>query len=272
MQPLVSGEGVRLDLPLAGPGSRGIATVIDLAVQVVALMLASVLVGLASAGGGPAAAAAVFVTLLVLIFGGYPIVSEWLSRGRTLGKLVMGVRVVRDDAGPIGFRHALVRGLCSLVLEKPGILIPLGTAAGLFTATGSSSWKRIGDLLAGTLVIQDRRPGELTPLPWLSPPAALWAWAQSVDMSALDDAFALTLRRFVQRARTLTPAARAQLENQLANRLLAMLTPRPPVGVPAETLLITVLAERRRRANAHPEAGSWPPSALPAPDPSVIYR
>ena len=61
---------------------------------------------------------------VVLVFAGYPILMEWLTRGRTLGKIWLGLRVVRDDGGPIGFRQALVRGLAGLLIEKPGLLVP----------------------------------------------------------------------------------------------------------------------------------------------------
>lgn len=237
-----------LDLPLAGPGSRAIAALVDLAVQLMVLFFATAIVGILAGSTDSAAAAAVFVTVLVLTLGAYPVLSEWLSGGRTLGKVVMGLRVVRDDAGPIGFRQALVRGVCSLVLEKPGVLIPIGTAAGLLTATASPSWKRIGDLLAGTVVIQDRGGDLLPGSSWLAPPPALWAWCQSADLRGVDDELALLLRSFVGRAHALLPAARADIEWRLARRIAAVVVPPPPGGIPPETLLVTVLAEHRRRA------------------------
>jgi uncharacterized RDD family membrane protein YckC len=104
---LVSGEGVRLALAPAGVGSRVIAAIIDGAIQELALLLL-VLLDIALAGSADAAAlGALIVIEVILVLAGYPIVSEWLSRGRTVGKLALGLRVVRDDGGPIGFRHAL---------------------------------------------------------------------------------------------------------------------------------------------------------------------
>jgi uncharacterized RDD family membrane protein YckC len=137
---VVSGEGVAFDLPRAGIGSRTVATVIDLVLQFLAI-LALTLIDTALAGGAAdsAGVTAVLIVELVLVIAGYPIVCEWMTRGRTLGKLWLGLRVVRDDGGPIAFRHALVRGLSGLILEKPGIVVPgLGAAAGLITTVFST--------------------------------------------------------------------------------------------------------------------------------------
>lgn len=246
MQTLVSGEGVELDLPLAGPGSRAVAAAIDLAVQGFATFVVFVVIGVAAPNADTAAIAAFTILLVLVVFGGYPVVMEWTTRGRTLGKAAMGLRVVRDDAGPIGFRQAFVRGVCSLVLEKPGMLLPLGTAAGLVTATSSPSWKRIGDLLAGTVVIQDRGAPILPATP-VAPSAWLWEWATRADLSGIDDDLALALRGFVARAHQYRDAARDAVEADLAARVLAVVSPPPPLSAPG-ALLVTVLAERRRRA------------------------
>lgn len=244
----MSGEGVELDLPLAGPGSRAVAAAIDLAAQLFALVLVLVFIGIAGARADGAAITAFVILLVVLVFGGYPVVMEWSTRGRTIGKLAMGLRVVRDDAGPIGFRQALVRGVCSLVLEKPGMLLPIGTAAGLVTASSSPSWKRIGDLLAGTVVIQDRR-GAIHPAVPVAPSPWLWEWVTGADLSRLDDELAVALRTFVARASGYRAGARAAVEVDLAARVAAVVSPPPPPAPPG-ALLVTVLAERRRRAGS----------------------
>lgn len=262
---VVSGEGVALDLPLAGPGSRVVAAAIDLAVQLVAALLAVTVLSLVAPGADTAAITAAVILVVVLVFGGYPVVSEWLGRGRTLGKLAMGLRVVRDDAGPIGFRQALVRGICALVLEKPGMLLPLGTAAGLVTATASPTWKRVGDLLAGTVVVQDR-PAPLLPAAPVWPHPALVPWVTTVDLGGVDDDLALALRTFVTRAHGYRAAARTAVEAQLQARVLAAVDPPPPPGVPPAVLLTAVLAEHRRRGTAvTPVTPGTPPVAAARP-------
>jgi len=133
---VVTGEAVALDLRIAQLPSRLTAAVLDLLLMVAAyggLTAAVLYAGLSDAD--PALTAAVSLSLLVLVFLGYPVAMETLTRGRTLGKMALGLRVVRDDGGPIAFRQALVRGLVGLVLERPGlILLGFGPAVGMSVA------------------------------------------------------------------------------------------------------------------------------------------
>ncbi len=267
---VVSGEGVELALAPAGVGSRVIAATVDAALQAVALLVL-VLLDITVAGGADSASlAAVLVVEVVLVLAGYPIVCEWLTHGRTLGKAAMGLRAVRDDGGPIGFRQALVRGLAGLILEKPGLLMPLTTAAGVVVISSSAREKRIGDMLAGTVVLNERAgQPPLAPAPiWVAPP--LQPWALAVDLHRLDDRLALHVREFVTRAHAMTPAAQFALGEDLRARLLAVLAPPPPIGTPTPVLLQAVLAERRRRASlpatgATPTPASYVPPGMPPP-------
>jgi uncharacterized RDD family membrane protein YckC len=245
---LVSGEGVALDLARAGVGSRIVAAGLDLLVQLGALLVLLIVDGVVGAGDDALLTALVLVEL-VLVVAGYPIVAEWLTRGRTLGKAAMGLRVVRDDGGPIAFRQALVRGLAGLLIEKPGLLAPLSTAAGLLTMVFSSTSKRIGDFMAGTFVVNERAaaPSALM-APVLEIPPPLRGWAASLDLTRLDDQLALGLRQFVLRASQFSPAAREGMGADFRSRVLAVISPPPPAGTPTPALLVAVLAERRRRS------------------------
>jgi len=257
MSGLVSGEGVAIELRHAGVGTRTVAAVIDVAVQFAGLLL--VIIITANIGQGDSAAvAAVGLVELVLVLAGYPIIFEWLSRGKTVGKYAMGLRVVRDDGGPIGFRQALVRGLAGFILEKPGIALGgLGIAIGLITMATSSASKRVGDMMAGTFVVNERAGADtaLRPVSFWVPPA-LYGWAQSLDLSGVDDQLALQLRQFAVRAREMSPGAQVALGEQFRVRVLAATAPPPPPGVPTPVLLTTVLAERARRATP-PVAIGW---------------
>jgi uncharacterized RDD family membrane protein YckC len=261
---LVSGEGVRLDLAPAGVGSRVIAALIDLFVQG-GILTALLLIDAPFLGSGDsAAAAAVGVSELVLVLAGYPIIMEWLTRGRTVGKIALGLRVVRDDGGPIRFGAALVRGLAGLILEKPGLFFPLSTLAGVITISSSAREKRIGDMMAGTVVLNERSAAAAEPgwVPgWV--PVPLQPWTLALDLHRFDDRLALTTRQFVTRAYQMTPAAQAALGEDLRARVLAVTAPPPPPGTPTPTLLMSVLAERRRRAT-HPVAPP-PPAFSPPP-------
>ena len=249
---VVSGEGVALALPHAGVGSRMVAATIDFAVQAAAAVVLLTITANVAAGADSAALAAVIVTEVVLVVAGYPILSEWLTRGRTLGKLCLGLRVVRDDGGPIGFRHALVRGLAGLVLEKPGLAFPLSTALGVLTMIFSRRDKRLGDMMAGTFVLNERAGTRATVIaaPRFGVPVELQGWASTLDLNRLDDGLALAVRQFLMRAHQMTPAAQHELAESLRARLAAVTAPPAPPGTPTAWMLSAVLGERRRRADA----------------------
>jgi uncharacterized RDD family membrane protein YckC len=266
---IVSGEGVGLDLAHAGVGSRVVAAVIDVALQIIAGIAVIAITAQLAGGADSAAIAAVIVTELVLIVAGYPILMEWHNGGRTLGKLCMGLRVVRDDGGPIAFRQALVRGLAGLVLEKPGLAFPFTTAAGILTMLFSAREKRIGDMMAGTFVLNERAGPQRSSMPQqFLVPYHLQSWAQTLDLSRLDDQLALAVRQFVVRAQDMFPAAQVSLGESLRARVEAVTAPPPPPGTPTPWLLTTVLAERRRRADlatAQPPAPHQSPYPYPYP-------
>ncbi|HEY1486337.1 MAG TPA: RDD family protein, partial [Micromonosporaceae bacterium] len=227
-------------------------------------LIAAVIITSEFGAGDGDAQGALELAELVVILAAYPIIFEWLTHGRTLGKMALGLRVVRDDAGPIGFRQALVRGLAGFLLEKPGIALGgLGLVIGSVTIGVSSSSKRLGDMMAGTFVVNERA-GTATTLrspDWWVPPA-LYGWAQALDLSRLDDRLALGVRQFVLRAGQMSPGAQIALGEQYREQVLAVIAPAPPPGVPTPLLLTTVLAERRRRAELMPIMA---PSNLPTP-------
>ena len=276
---LVSGEGVAYELTHAGAGSRIVAATIDLAIQFAGL---TVLLSLDTALAGTsdsAALTALAIVEVVLVLAGYPVVLEWLTRGRTLGKLCMGLRVVRDDGGPIGFRQALVRGLAGLILERPGLLAPATTSVGIATMMISSGEKRIGDMMAGTFVLNERSGAHHSVAARdFYVPYELQPWAAALDLSRLDDRLALGVRQFVLRAQEMTPPAQAALGEQLRAAVEAVIAPPPPAGAPTPAVLVAVLAERRRRSEASAamrrQRPAWPgpvpawPDAPAAPAPT----
>jgi uncharacterized RDD family membrane protein YckC len=259
-QQLVTGEAVAVDLQLAGAGSRGIAAMVDIGLVLVAQLLVLLLLLAIGPGSNTAAISTVIVVTEILIVLGYPVITETLTRGRTLGKLMMGLRAVRDDGGPIRFRHAFVRGLVGVFLDKPGITLAL---AAFIPMVIDPRHKRLGDYAAGTLVLQVRVPTQPNLDVQMPPPLA--GWASTLDLSGVDDGLALAIRQYLSRAAALTPEARAGVEAQLIGQLAGRIAP-PPPGAPAWAVLTAVLAERRRRA-AHP--GPSAPIAPASPPPPV---
>src|SRR5699024_9499252 len=99
----------------------------------------------------PALGQAIALVLFVLVVFGYPVTWESLWRGRTPGKAALGLRVVGADGGPERFRQALFRALAGFV----EIWMFFGSLA-LITSLVSRQGKRLGDIFAGTLVVQER--------------------------------------------------------------------------------------------------------------------
>ncbi|MCU1603364.1 MAG: domain containing protein [Frankiales bacterium] len=273
MSQLVTGEAVALDLREAALPSRLLAAFIDGLVQGGVFYF---LVFVFLAVGAPSAAAGVAITI-VLFLGtglGYPVAMETLWRGKTLGKAAMGLRVVRVDSGPIVFRQAFVRVIIGLFVELPGITL---YSAGVICSLVNSRGKRLGDLAAGTIVIQERVTGGTQQFYAVMPPPLI-PWAQTLDLSGLPDDLALSVRSFLARAPQMSDASRADLGGRLAAAVGAVTAPPPPPGTPGWAYLTAILAERRRRAELAavpvppPSYAPAPPAlqASPQPDPPAV--
>lgn len=258
MTDLVTGEAVVLELRLAKLASRALALAIDLMVQLALLFVVAFVAAGVAAGADDALAAAIGLVLYVLVIVGYPVAFETLTRGRTLGKLALGLRVVREDGGPIRFRHAFVRGLLAVV----EIWMTFGSIA-LITSLASSKGKRVGDYLAGTVVVRERVPVAGAPIAAMPPQLA--AWAAGLDLSRVPDDLALAARQYLTRAGELAPQVRDGMGARLAAEMAAVTSPAAPPGVPPWAFLSAVLAERRRRelARLQPAAQYWGAPAAP---------
>ena len=237
---LVTGEAVALELPAAGIALRALSGFLDVSVAVLALMVGLFVAPLLTQGADEAITAAATTMLMALVFVVLPTTLETLTRGRSVGKFATGLRTVRDDAGPIGFRHAVTRALVGLV----DIWLLLGVPA-LVSGLVSSKGKRLGDYAAGTYVVRERVHITLPPPPMMPPHLA--AWAAGADIARLPDGLAMAIRQFLMRAPLLSPPSRATLGLQLHDEVVAYLAPQPPAGTHPELVLAAVIADRRRR-------------------------
>jgi uncharacterized RDD family membrane protein YckC len=248
---VVTGEAVVLEVPCARFPSRLLALVIDMAIQVILLIILFLIVGLAAQNGLDAASAgAIGLVALVIVIVGYPAIWETLTRGASPGKYALGLRVVSDDGGPERFRQALVRALAAVV----EIWLLLGFPA-LISSLLSDRGKRLGDLFAGTFVIQQRLPAKQNAAPLPVVPPELARWGAGLEMSGLTEQTAETARRYLARLPELTPAAQAELGQRIASAVSAQVSPPPPPGTPVTDYLSAVLVERRNRENARLAAG-----------------
>lgn len=238
---LVTGEGVALDLPAASLGVRLASGLLDVVVTLVSFVLLYILFAISGIVIGDAAAIGAGVVLaMILAFLAIPTTVETLSRGRSLGKLALGLRTVRDDGGAISFHHALVRSLIGFVE-----IYAFTGAPAFFSIMLSSKGKRLGDYAAGTYVVRDRVPLRLPMPPEVPQPLA--AWVRRTDLAALPTGTALAVRQFLGRLPTLDPLSRERVARQLLADVLPHVAPAPPAGAPPELVLMAVVAERRRR-------------------------
>ncbi|MFG2849966.1 RDD family protein [Streptomyces mirabilis] len=241
MSELVTGEAVALELRPAKLPSRALAVLLDLAVSMTAYLIVTIGLLAATAALDDAARIAVSIASFVLLLVGGPIAVETLSHGRSLGKLAFGLRVVRDDGGPIRFRHALVRGAIGVVeiLMTFGII---ACTASLVSARG----RRLGDVFAGTLVVRERIPvGHTAFVP--PPPPWLAGRFSGLDLSAVPDGLWLAIRQYLTRMRQLDPQVGGAMAERLASDLAARTGAPAPQGVPAAAYLAAVVQERQAR-------------------------
>jgi uncharacterized RDD family membrane protein YckC len=240
MSQLVTGDAVVLGLHPARVPTRALAVALDLAVYVGAYLLLAVVLLSAVLPLGTATAAAVQVALLVLMLVGVPVAVETLSHGRSLGKLTCGLRVVRDDGGPIRFRHALVRGAIGFI----EILATVGSVACIASLV-SAEGRRLGDVFAGTLVVRERIPGGRSAPP--PPPPGVAGQFTELDLSRVPEGLWLAVRQYLSRMRQLDPQIAWSMAVKLCGDLVDRIgTPAPP-GIHPVAYLAGVAAERQRR-------------------------
>ncbi|TDC13185.1 RDD family protein [Streptomyces sp. 8K308] len=264
MSQLVTGDAVVLGLRPARLPSRAMALVIDLVVVVGGYLLVSVVLLSTVLSLGQATADAVSVALLVLVLVGVPIAVETLSKGRSLGKLAFGLRVVRADGGPIRFRHALVRGAVGFV----EILLTVGSVACIASLV-SVEGRRLGDVFGGTLVVRERLPvTAAAPIP-PPPPWVAEEFAQ-LDLSRVPDQLWLAARQLLGRLGQLHQGVAWSMAARLANDMMAYVGSPPPQGMPPADYLAALVGERQRREAARvfgeaPAAVAGPPVQAPVP-------
>src|SRR6266536_3079512 len=267
---IVTPEAVALDFTTANVGSRILGFVIDGAIVTVVSLLGVLTLVLTDATLPEWLVASILFVLLPGWYFGYFTVSETLWRGRTVGKAALGLRVVTKEGGPVRFRHAAVRALLGLV----DFGIGSGFFAVLFILLTRDN-QRLGDLLAGTLVLRERSGLPSPALVKFEVPTGLEPYAATLDVSGLTIEQYQAVRTFLLRAPSLPPQPRASLAVQLASPLAERLRPPPPPEVWPELFLLCVAAayQRRQRAGApQPEPTSVrrvtvPPATGPAPAP-----
>ncbi len=259
-------EGVPLETTLAGLGSRAIAVVIDTVIQGIAILLLLAVVGAIVATTSQSSplssqvntssptppstagliALAIVIVVLFLIPIGYFIAFETWNAGRTPGKQIMGIRAVRLE-GNMGFMRSVIRNLFRLIDEMPFFYL-----IGIISVLATKKNQRLGDLVAGTVVVRYRTGADQKPtaLPYSPGPAAYPAApyspgpaayppgpaaypyaaigqirpeAATWDTSAITTSEIFAVEQFLQRRASLQPEARGNLATSLATGLSSKL-------------------------------------------------
>jgi uncharacterized RDD family membrane protein YckC len=220
---IVTPENVEITYELAGIGSRSLAALVDTLIHALVLVLAIyAVIALGATGihlppGWEPWILAGGILLLFGLFWGYYIFFETRWSGQTPGKRLMRLRVIKDGGYPIDFRTAVIRNLMRYV-----DYLPSGYAVGVVSIFFSRDYKRLGDFVAGTLVVRERTgtaPQQLI----LPEPAAAPSEPPPFDVSRLTRGEYLAIRQFLDRRDALPPPTRYRLAHTVAAPLLARL-------------------------------------------------
>jgi uncharacterized RDD family membrane protein YckC len=248
---IVTPEAVVLELETAGVASRLLAALIDVCVTVGFLLTAGYAVAITGATdswGVTFMAFVVFAALLVL-----PVVEQMLMRGRTPGKAALGLRAVTLDGAPIRFRQAVLRTMGGLVDR----LMPPGGITGVLFVIGTARSQTIGDLVAGTVVVRDPQRWAPAAAVWFPVPQGLESYAATLDPSRLTNEHYTVIRSFLLRARTLSPAARASVALDLADRTSDELGHDRPTWIHPEAFLLCAISRFQRRNMPGLQPTAW---------------
>ena len=235
-------EGVSLSFVLAGLGSRASAYLIDVVVQfLVDLIALIVLSATALTTTSAYVAVGIYALIAFVVMFGYFVIFETLDSGRSLGKRALGIRVTRLDGSGVNFLASLVRNLVRVLY-----LIPIFYLVDAWLILGTERNQRMGDLLAGTLVVRDRigavtsmsgdnwedrrlwSQARVPPSPWGSPIQPIWGapppgWLPPElalwDVTAITAEDLAVVRAYLSRRFQYDPTARSQLADDLARRL-----------------------------------------------------
>ena len=242
-------EQTSIEFPLAGIGSRFLAVLIDSLIQgAVVIVLGLIFVGLGFGFGivgfGRSSTAAVWIVAILifvyfLLMYGYFILFESIWNGQTPGKRLTHIRVIKDSGQPITAIDAVARNLLRLVDQ-----LPFAYGIGVLCAWISPQSKRLGDYVAGTVVVHEK-PFETAAPQWDAP---VQASAHQYGANRLTpEEFAL-VETFLSRRSALEAGVRYDTAAGIVRRIESKLT-LPPEGKPsAEKLLEELSYERRSTA------------------------
>jgi uncharacterized RDD family membrane protein YckC len=207
-------ERIRFRHRVAGPGRRGLAWCIDAVLFVVILWVGVTMLALVQAIPGVGAVGeGLFLVALFFLQWGYGAASETLFAGRTLGKWAMGLRVVRDDGGPASFPDYMLRNLL-----RTADWLPFGFGLGLAVMLFDRRLRRLGDLVAGTIVVVEERSTRIARVA-IDPPVTETERQSMPPKVVLSKDELAAIEAFLQRRRELSGERAEELAAYLGPKL-----------------------------------------------------
>ena len=254
---VVTPEAVHLAFDTGGVNTRIAARVVDSVVVVIVFSVVVVLIGPGAAVFGIGGATGLLAAFLAIF--GYPAVMEsW--KGTTAGKSAFGLRVITVEGGPVRFRHAAIRSALQVV---DLLLVPIGAVA-IVSALAGRDDQRLGDRLAGTLVVRTAPFSVRSRAVAFPPLRGFEAYVAGLDVSGIRPRHYELLRSYLTRVDELAPAARLELGLRLTGPTAAALGQQPPAGVHHEAFLVSVVAAYQQR-HGGPATWMFGPTGMPAP-------
>ncbi|NUR78820.1 MAG: RDD family protein [Thermoleophilia bacterium] len=235
-------EGVELHLTLAGPASRFVSAIVDILIQAALLICIAIVLGIAGTGSGLSSGVAVLlwavISFALITF--YDVFFEVFRSGRTPGKRLNGLRVVRVEGHPVNFLTSAIRNVIRPIDFLPSMYL-LGAAVILATRKN----QRIGDVIAGTLVVRERvtvrTPDVIRTVPSrVAVPQGAW------DTSGITQEELATVRQFLERRQEIDGGSRTELATTLAERLRPKVTG-APADLRGEQFLVALVAAKSGR-------------------------
>jgi uncharacterized RDD family membrane protein YckC len=209
---VVTPENIAFEYRLAGPFRRLPAFLLDFAFGLGLFITLLIIVNMTVTIVSPGLAAALSLLLFFVIWWFYGVLFETFMNGQTPGKYVLGLRVLTDSGQPINGMQATLRNL----LRAADLIVPL---IGLLVMSLNRKYQRLGDLVAGTIVVVEERQW-LTGVAKLDDPRSIQLAAYLPPNFVVTRSLAKSLATYVERRRFFTPPRRREVARHLAIPLL----------------------------------------------------
>jgi len=243
-------EQTSLDFAVAGIGSRFLALALDTLIQVLVGLVvgitASFGISLISAASGLAGiwGVAILILFYFLLYFGYFALFEIIWNGQTPGKRKAGIRVIKDSGRPLTPAESIGRNLMRIVDWLPAFY-----AVGIVSAVLTKENKRLGDLVAGSLVVRESSFGALKPA-WQTGDAPSVPGLAPMGADRLSPEECALIDSYLQRRLDLEPYLRFRMADEILTRL------KPKLTLPAETAISSYSSDQILEALAYERRAS----------------